>query len=495
MTEFHQFKKPHDQSHELSPNPQEPTMDTIAQSSSQIDSPSEATVEVNTEGTASQIYKAPYETIQQGPITYFRYYYEDAEQPTYRTSGVAELFPKRNLLPLYLAGSGVLGATLISGAVIAGLANNSKSQPPQNVTQPEVKQTPSSTKTRPQVAPPELMPQSRSTPAKPSQKPKKAFTQKSSTATPAQSSSKLLLQQALAVPDSIPVSNLPTFSVPITRSIPKPLPFPPGQSSQPTSPTQESLPANLPLQNSPPSSTQALAVPDSIPVSNLPTFSVPITRSIPKPLPFPPGQSSQPTSPTQESLPANLPLQNSPPSSTRANGSSTPTPPIVPSVPKSATPSQSTADARCVSPVSDAATDSRSTLFQASMLVSAPEKVEVAAVNSKAQIEKSMLVKAAQTIAAQDPSLSDAEKELQAFLELPQSFPTSAGIAILPLPCQIARTAVAKKQVGEFTVLRLSPQDYQKSWETSSKNPQAMVPIYGFVNYVQHAIVLVVQRI
>jgi len=434
MTEFHQFKKPHDQSHELSPNPQEPTMDTIAQSSSQIDSPSEATVEVNTEGTASQIYKAPYETIQQGPITYFRYYYEDAEQPTYRTSGVAELFPKRNLLPLYLAGSGVLGATLISGAVIAGLANNSKSQPPQNVTQPEVKQTPSSTKTRPQVAPPELMPQSRSTPAKPSQKPKKAFTQKSSTATPAQSSSKLLLQQALAVPDSIPVSNLPTFSVPITRSIPKPLPFPPGQSSQPTSPTQESLPANLPLQNSPPSST-------------------------------------------------------------RANGLSTPTPPIVPSVPKSATPSQSTADARCVSPVSDAATDSRSTLFQASMLVSAPEKVEVAAVNSKAQIEKSMLVKAAQTIAAQDPSLSDAEKELQAFLELPQSFPTSAGIAILPLPCQIARTAVAKKQVGEFTVLRLSPQDYQKSWETSSKNPQAMVPIYGFVNYVQHAIVLVVQRI
>ena len=434
MTEFHQFKKPHDQSHELSPNPQEPTMDTIAQSSSQIDSPSEATVEVNTEGTASQIYKAPYETIQQGPITYFRYYYEDAEQPTYRTSGVAELFPKRNLLPLYLAGSGVLGATLISGAVIAGLANNSKSQPPQNVTQPEVKQTPSSTKTRPQVAPPELMPQSRSTPAKPSQKPKKAFTQKSSTATPAQSSSKLLLQQALAVPDSIPVSNLPTFSVPITRSIPKPLPFPPGQSSQPTSPTQESLPANLLLQNSPPSST-------------------------------------------------------------RANGSSTPTPPIVPSVPKSATPSQSTADARCVSPVSDAATDSRSTLFQASMLVSAPEKVEVAAVNSKAQIEKSMLVKAAQTIAAQDPSLSDAEKELQAFLELPQSFPTSAGIAILPLPCQIARTAVAKKQVGEFTVLRLSPQDYQKSWETSSKNPQAMVPIYGFVNYVQHAIVLVVQRI
>ena len=434
MTEFHQFKKPHDQSHELSPNPQEPTMDTIAQSSSQIDSPSEATVEVNTEGTASQIYKAPYETIQQGPITYFRYYYEDAEQPTYRTSGVAELFPKRNLLPLYLAGSGVLGATLISGAVIAGLANNSKSQPPQNVTQPEVKQTPSSTKTRPQVAPPELMPQSRSTPAKPSQKPKKAFTQKSSTATPAQSSSKLLLQQALAVPDSIPVSNLPTFSVPITRSIPKPLPFPPGQSSQPTSPTQESLPANLPLQNSPPSST-------------------------------------------------------------RADGSSTPTPPIVPSVPKSATPSQSTADARCVSPASDAATDSRSTLFQASMLVSAPEKVEVAAVNSKAQIEKSMLVKAAQTIAAQDPSLSDAEKELQAFLELPQSFPTSAGIAILPLPCQIARTAVAKKQVGEFTVLRLSPQDYQKRWETSSKNPQAMVPIYGFVNYVQHAIVLVVQRI
>lgn len=129
------------------------------------------------------------------------------------------------------------------------------------------------------------------------------------------------------------------------------------------------------------------------------------------------------------------------------------------------------------------------------MLVSALEKVEVAAVNSKAQIEKSMLVKAAQTIAAQDPSLSDAEKELQAFLELPQSFPTSAGIAILPLPCQIARTAVAKKQVGEFTVLRLSPQDYQKSWETSSKNPQAMVPIYGFVNYVQHAIVLVVQRI
>jgi len=115
----------------------------------------------------------------------------------------------------------------------------------------------------------------------------------------------------------------------------------------------------------------------------------------------------------------------------------------------------------------------------------------VAAASSKAQLEKSALVKVAQTIAAQAPSLPDAEKELQTLLELPQRFPTSAGIAVLPLPCQVAQTAIAKQRVGEFAVLKLNPQDYQKRWKTSSNNPQTMIPTYGFVDYKQQAIVLV----
>jgi len=51
--------------------------------------------------------------------------------------------------------------------------------------------------------------------------------------------------------------------------------------------------------------------------------------------------------------------------------------------------------------------------------------------------------------------------------------------------------AIVQQKVGEFSVLRLKPQDYQKRWQASSKNPQALLPIYGFVDYGQQSIVLV----
>lgn len=458
MTEFHQFKEPQNHSLEPTSNPQEPVISTSTQKAPSSEPAIAATAEANA-NAAPQVEKPPYETVHQGPITYFRYYYEDAEQPTYLTSDSAELPAKRNFLPLYLAGSGVLGASLISGAVVvAGLVNNSKPQSPQGATQPDVKQAPKSEKIQPRVVPPEAIPQPRSTSKKSPQNLKKTPPQKSSTRVAVPPAPKLLLQQAvvrqaLMVPAPLPVSSLPTVAVAVDRSRFKPLPSPSVPPTQTAASQPESPLATVPLQSSPPPPVVTTAPPASAPAIVSPS-------------------------------------ENSPP--VVADASLTSPAEVAPASPEPVTPPQSTANARCLSPQANtqpSLTDSP-TLRQVAMSVSAPETMTA---GSKAQTEKGRIVETAEAIAASS-ALPDAEKELQAFLELPQQFPTSAGLSIMPLPCQIAQTAITKQRMGEFTVLKLSPQDYQKRWKTSSKNPEALTPIYGFVDYKQQSIVLVANR-
>ncbi|MCY7323998.1 MAG: hypothetical protein LH660_19920, partial [Phormidesmis sp. CAN_BIN36] len=139
MTEFHQKK---DQGRSV-----DPPVDAVyeALSGSTDENPKKAippAQESNPEAASSSV-ELPYERLQQGPITYFRYYFESVEQPTYLPSSTPELpTNKRNMLPLYLAGGGVLGAALISGFVIAGLANNSKAPNQKGTIDSKVKQTP-----------------------------------------------------------------------------------------------------------------------------------------------------------------------------------------------------------------------------------------------------------------------------------------------------------------------------------------------------------------
>lgn len=427
MTEFHQLQESQD--HNLLTNFQEPGIDTIEDAPSQDLDPIEVTAEMNA----------------------FRYYYAGAGQSPHDTSPVAKRSTKKTLSPRYLAGSGVIGATLISGVVIAVSPNHSKPQLPQGITQSELKQIPKSNPTQPQIAPPEVMPPLRSTPAQSLQNPQKAVPKKFSEVALEQSSAKqsqqAMVQQTIPVPTPPPAFDLPTVAVTVPQSLPKPLPSPLVRPSAQVTPLQKSPPNSLQTSPPPPNRTEVSFTP--------------------------------------------IPSQTPPPPSTRPD-ELPPTPAIVPTL-KPAVP-QSTADARCLSPIAEAETssaiDPRSIPVQTSLSVPTLETV-VASANSKAQLEKSALVKVAQTIAAQAPSLPDAEKELQTLLELPQRFPTSAGIAVLPLPCQVAQTAIAKQRVGEFAVLKLNPQDYQKRWKTSSNNPQTMIPTYGFVDYKQQAIVLV----
>ncbi len=449
MTEFHQLKESQDHTLEPITDFQEPVIDTIAQDApSPAESPIEATAEMNA----------------------FRYYYASAGQSPQVTLPVAKRLTKRILSPRYLAGSGVIGATLISGVVMAVSPNHSKPQPLQGGTQSEINQIPKLNPTQPQIASPEVIPLSRSTSAKSLQNSKKAVSLNSSGVAleqySAQPSQQAMVQQTIPVPAPPPAFDLPTVAVTVPQSLPKPLPAPPVRPPAQATPLQKSPAANPSLQTSP-----SPASPTEV------SFT-----------PFPP-QTSPPPSPTGVSF-TPFPPQTSPPPASRPDGSLTPTPAIAPTL-KPDVP-QSAADARCVSPIAEnaSATDPRSLPVQPSLSVPTSETV-VTATNSKAQLEKSALVKVAQTIAAQAPSPSDAEKELQTLLELPKRFPTSAGIAVLPLPCQAAQTAIAKQRVGEFAVLQLSPQDYQKRWKTSSNNPQTMIPTYGFVDYKQQAIVLV----
>ncbi len=452
MTEFYQLQEPRD--HSLAPtNLQEPVIETLKDESSQEEFPLEATAEMNA----------------------FRYYYcGDGQSPLSVSSPLAKRSNKSIFSPRYLARNSVIGATLISGVVIAGLANTSKPQSPQNLTQSEVKQTPTSNLAQPQVAPPEVMPQLQSTLAKSPQKSKKALPKPSLVAleqlSAKQLSQQAVAQQMIAVPELPPNLDLPTVAVTVPQSLPKPLPAPPVRPSAQIAPLQKS-PTN------------------SLPTSPL----IPIYKAETTIAPIPLQTSPPPPAHTGAATIAPAPLQTSPlPSTYKVGAAISPAPPIALPILEPATLPQPTADDRCFNPTAEAeksATDLRSTSVQTSLPVSAPESV-VTVASSKAQLEKSMLVKAPQTIAAQAPSLPDAEKELQTLLELPKKFPTSAGIAVLPLPCQAAQAAIAKPQMGEFAVLKLSPQDYQKRWKMSSNNSPATIPAYGFIDYKQHAIVL-----
>lgn len=441
MTEFHQFKKPEDRRIEPPTNgAQDPVIDAIARNA--MSDPQNSSAETNAPAP-SQLEKPPYEVIQQGPITYFRYYFEDADQTAYVPSDAPELIAKKSRLPLYLAGGGVLGATLISGVVIAGLDHPSKPPTPKTTPSSEVKPSPQAPIVQPRVAPPEVMPQSRSTQTKPAQKSKKTSTQESSTGRKV--SSNPFLQEALVVPEALPVIELP----PVPAAMP---------------PSSLRLPAPTP-----PSPQTQVAVRPLPEVAAAPIPDVPLTL--------------QPVSaPSFQNPPA---LASAPPLET-AKGT------------------QNAADAQCLSPgteVGNASPANNSPVIE----TASSETVARSSALPKANVEKGLILKAAQSIAAQITSGAEAaqsiaaqvtssaseNKELQEFLELPQRFPSSAGIAVLPLPCQMAQMAIAQQKVGEFSVLRLKPQDYQKRWQTSSKNPQALLPIYGFVDYGQQSIVLV----
>ncbi|WP_143162075.1 hypothetical protein [Phormidesmis priestleyi] len=446
MTEFHQ-KKEQGRSVDPPVNSVQETLGGNAENNIRKAIPpakesSPANAEMNAEAVSSQVEEVPYERLQQGPITYFRYYFEGAEQPTYLDSPSTELpTNKRNLLPLYLAGGGVLGATLISGFVIAGLANNSKAPEQKGTSGSKVKQTPTPKLSQPQVAYPEVVPPSRSTPTKPPQTPKKAPTKKLPLPT-VRSSSDPQLQQALMVPKPLPVPALPIVSVPIAQAFSKPLPAP---AIQPPTP---------------PAIAPASEVSTALP-SVKPALPVLVADSSPRPPDVSPSPAAQKPAPSQPTI----------------------------------------ADARCLSSAaapgeSLLAQNQQPIAAQSAMLVSPPESVGMLSANRQSQAEKPAVNSgtAISTTTAEGGAIQDAEKDLQELLELPQRFPTSAGIAVMPLPCQLAQTATTKQRVADFNVIRLSPQDYQNRWKLSSKNPQALIPIYGFVDYKQQSVVLLSAR-
>lgn len=61
---------------------------------------------------------------------------------------------------------------------------------------------------------------------------------------------------------------------------------------------------------------------------------------------------------------------------------------------------------------------------------------------------------------------------IQDFLALPQKLSTPKAIALMPLTQQAAVEATNTKQLGQYTVRQVSPQEYQKEWLSSQKTPR-----------------------
>jgi hypothetical protein len=421
MTEFRQTEP---SNHSLG---QDPVTDALYKNtlSKTQDSSPEAIAQTNPDEGVTLTEETPYETIKQGPITYFRYYFENAEQSSYLTSDLAEPIASKNLLPFYLAGGGVLGATLISGIVIAGFTDNSKSPTPKELAPSEVKKTPKPRSSQRSIAPPEIMQERLTT--KPSPKAKQTPANFPSTVPKVQSSERLL-QQALAIPEPLPVPSLPSTWV-------KSIPTPP-----------------LPIQVKP-TTSQTVSPAQAVLAVSASTSSSPSPKNdVDQPL----------ISNNADSNQADLPL-----------------------IAEDQT--LKAADARCLNRAEKplTATVDQTIAAQASMLVSAPETLAIPSTTQKAEVKQGTAVNAS--------TLPQGEAELQAFLELPQRFPGSTEIAVMPLPCQVAQTALTKRRKDRFTVLTLSLQDYQKHWQSSSKTRRTL-PAYGFIDYKQQLIVLLNER-
>lgn len=69
----------------------------------------------------------------------------------------------------------------------------------------------------------------------------------------------------------------------------------------------------------------------------------------------------------------------------------------------------------------------------------------------------------------------------------------------MPLSSKAAGEAVAKPQIGPFTVRQVNQQDYQKEWQTSNRNSRDPAiayafPSYGFIDYQRQVIVVLKEQ-
>lgn len=382
---------------------------------------------------------ASYDVCSTGPLTYYRYYFEDASPSTY-----AVVKPKSaagmTSLPTGLVGAGVLTATVISGLAIADVVKDrSAAVPRDNSTNAPVKQKQTQPRPNPTPTPPEMVEQAPL--SNQANRPLYSKATSSPTGTPDRSAaleSNGPLSSAELQNSIEPLVTLPSTSAP-NLSIVKP-----SKPSQPAVPPKPKMAKPQPAAKTPVKAGSQKAATTSI--------------------------SSNPSASSQEAQAQTAEARVSA-GLTMAG--------VAP--PEVLAPQSSSRSAD--SPLSN--TDS-----------GVSGTVQSPAPTAKPETDEANAIDAASAGAALSSSqlLNDVQG-IQDFVTLPKKAAPGSEIALMPLTQKAAQEAEVSKTVGEFKILKLPAQQYVGEWRTSNKSAVdadsvSGLPAYGFIDYQRQLIVV-----
>jgi hypothetical protein len=412
-----------------------------------------------------------YEVCNDGPLTYFNYYFEDILLPADELE--AEFSPPAapTAAPFKPVMVGLVGAGLAATAVAGYALGNHNSQNNQAVSSEPVP--------RSQADQTRKLPTAKISPNAPESINGGSFSSSglSPYGSPSQPTSPDILKgkstltpqkEKAATPKANPIStnSLQRESLPkqpLTVSLPEMLPMPAAASAkapQRTVTVSKTL-APAPLAASPSQTT-------AYPLTSTPTTTGGVSSSSPNvsTFPAPIGQAKNTPFASQQTQPENS-------ASTVGETPAAPSPLVSPVSPIGVMPA----------PVMPATVQPDSTPLPPA---SAPEQATAPSSPSEFQASRA---NSARTATPQVPS------KIQDFISLPQRNSNPDAVKLLPLTQQAAAQAQSSEKIDQFTVRKLAPQDYQREWQISTKTPAAdssstILPTYGFIDYQRQMIVV-----
>lgn len=459
----------------------------------------------------------PYDRHSDGALTYFNYYFEELASSSTRADYPAS--PTRAKIPVAAIGAGVMAATIASGAIISDAINQPEAPQSRQPLDSEVKQNVDAKQPRPTTTAPEKIETGRSLSSSPTQStPPKTSTQRQ----PAPA-----LKQTQGTANSLITSGPLLSNAPPLKLSPLSLRSAPPATSSPTAAGQSenlgsssnslkdatrreiarriaNLPAVAPPETLPPATafpgdTGTVSLPTNLDNSSLSTgkegtqpinpssSQVPSQSANSQTTAFPPG-SGLPTS----TLPGN-PSPDIPGSSqtgtTAANSTILPSEMTVPG----SNSSVSVADSPDRQAGSGQAVSEQRGIAPGDRLMETGN----AALNRVTPIPIAGSP-AMSPATAPDPLANNTAESIQDYLNRPPK-PAADAPSLMPLSSKAAGEAVAKPQIGAFTVRQVNQQDYQKEWQTSNRNPSDPAiayafPAYGFIDYQRQVIVVLKEQ-
>lgn len=470
----------------------------------------------------NQEHQKPYDQHSDGALTYFNYYFEELGISSKPADYPAS--PTRAKIPVAAIGAGVVAATIASGAIISNAINQPEAPQSRQPQDSDVKQNTDFQQPRPTTTAPERIETGRSLSSSPTPSIPSAASAKRQPA-PA-------LKQTQGTANSLISSGPLVSNAPPLKLSPLSLPSaPPATTSSPTvaghsehsgsnsnslkAATRRELArriANLPAVAPPETLPPARALPEGSGTTSLPanldsgavstgkegtqTLN-PSPSQVASPpansqtTAFPPG-SGMPTSASQGISSPNIPV-SSQPGTTAANSTIPASGMTVPGSNSSSVADSPNRQAISGQAVSGQAVSRQSGIAPGDRLLETGN----AALN-RVTSTPTTGSPALSPASAPVPLASNTAEGIQDYLNRPPK-PAADAPALMPLSSKAAEEAVAKPQIGAFTVRQVSQQDYQKEWQTSNRNPSDPAiayafPAYGFIDYQRQVIVVLKEQ-